>query len=85
MKILGSLKDSQKCVSDICADTGEEQSKISHNLRVLIDCHIVDVKKDGRRRIYFLNQRTIIPLMDLIKNHVEYYCKECPNERSVSR
>jgi len=65
-------------VTEICSRLNEEQSKISHNLRCLAECHFLDVKKDGKRRIYSLNKETIVPLMKLVSNHVvKYCCKEC--------
>lgn len=65
-------------VSEICSALHEEQSKISHNLKCLKDCHFLDVEQKGKKRIYSLNKDTIMPLMNLVDKHVKKYCcQEC--------
>jgi len=74
MKIVEALMERPLNVSKICKQTGEEQSKISHNLKILKDCHVVDAKIKGKQRIYSLNKDTIVPLMKLVEQHVSRYC-----------
>ena len=76
MKIIEALSKGPKSVTEICKITGEEQSKVSHNLKKLTECNFIDVKKQGKKRIYSLNQDTITPILDLVKKHVEKHCKE---------
>ena len=65
-------------VNEICEALKEEQSKISHNLKKLSDCHFLDVEQKGKQRIYSLNKETIVPLMKLVSKHVaKYCCTEC--------
>lgn len=76
--ILEALQRRSMSVSEICEELNEEQSKISHNLKILHECHIVDFEKDGKRRIYSLNTETILPLIKLVHSHVAGFCgKEC--------
>ncbi|MBD3354741.1 metalloregulator ArsR/SmtB family transcription factor [Candidatus Woesearchaeota archaeon] len=78
LAILEALQKKPMSVTDICKSINQEQSKVSHNLKLLTECHFIDVKQKGKKRIYSLNKETIIPLMDLVKKHVEKYCsKEC--------
>ena len=78
MKIINVLFVKPLSVSEICNETKEEQSKISHNLKVLKDCRIIDSKSEGKKRIYSLNKETMIPLMQLVEKHVSKYCgKSC--------
>jgi len=74
MKIVETLMSGPLNVGEICKKTGEEQSKISHNLKVLKQCRIVDFKTKGKERVYSLNKDTIIPLMKLVEKHVSRYC-----------
>ncbi|MEE9525671.1 MAG: metalloregulator ArsR/SmtB family transcription factor [Candidatus Woesearchaeota archaeon] len=77
-KILTTLELRPMSVSEICKTINEEQSKISHNLKCLAECHVLDVKQKGKQRIYSLNKETMVPLMKLVTKHVEKYCcKEC--------
>ena len=74
LKILELLFERPMSVTEICKALNEEQSKISHNLKCLADCNFVDIKKEGKKRIYSLNKKTIIPLMKLVEKHVRCYC-----------
>ena len=77
-KIIEVLRKCPKTVSEICDLTKEEQSKVSHNLKKLKSCHFVDVRQKGKSRVYSLNQDTIVPLLNLVENHVQKYCcKTC--------
>ncbi|MFH1399758.1 MAG: metalloregulator ArsR/SmtB family transcription factor [Candidatus Woesearchaeota archaeon] len=77
-EILRLLEKKAMSVSEICEALGEEQSKVSHNLKKLVDCNFLDVQKEGRSRIYSLNKETILPLMELVEKHVRNYCgKKC--------
>ena len=82
MKIIQALFMKPLSVSEICKATGEEQSKVSHNLRILKACHIIDSKTKGKSRIYSLNKETIVPLMQLVEKHVSNYCG-CRCERAL--
>ncbi len=78
LDIIYLLRNSPKNVTEICRALKQEQSKISHNLKCLTECHVLDVKKQGKQRIYSLNKETMIPLLKLIEKHVQKYCcKEC--------
>ncbi len=78
LKIIEALASGKKSVSEICELINEEQSKVSHNLKKLAECHFVDCKSKGKKRIYFLNKGTIEPILKLVEKHVQKYCKgEC--------
>ncbi len=64
-------------VTQICCILNQEQSKISHNLRKMAQCSILTVKKDGNFRYYSLNEKTILPILKIIDEHVRIYCKRC--------
>jgi len=76
LSILELLQNRPMSVNEICSKLGEEQSKISHNLKKLTDCHILDVKQEGKKRIYSLNKDTIVPLVNIVNKHVEKYCRD---------
>jgi DNA-binding transcriptional ArsR family regulator len=76
MSIVEALMDGAKSVSQICKITNEEQSKVSHNLKKLTNCHFLDVTRSGKERIYSLNKDTVVPIMQLVQEHVKKHCKE---------
>lgn len=82
IKLIVSLKEKQKNVTELSKELKVEQSKISHALTSLKKCNIVDVKQNGRQRIYSLNKNTIIPMLKLIDKHSKKYCncKSCSNK-----
>lgn len=76
MKIIESLMKREKSVSQLCLDLNEEQSKVSHSLKRLIECNFLDVKREGKKRIYSLNQETVVPILKLVDKHVSRFCSE---------
>ncbi len=76
IKIILLLKEKELNVSNISKKLNVEQSKISHALKSLKECKLVLFKKSGKERIYYLNKKTIIPILNIIENHVLSYCKE---------
>ena len=78
IKILNLLRKNSLSATQICISLDEEQSKISHNLKKLNSCKIIECTKQGKEHIYSLNKETIIPIFDLVEKHVNKYCgKEC--------
>ncbi len=74
LHILNALRHKPRCVSDICEDTGYEQSLVSHNLKILEHHGMVFCEKKGKFRYYKLNEKTITPLLKLIDEHMRKYC-----------
>ncbi|MBL7054638.1 winged helix-turn-helix transcriptional regulator [Candidatus Woesearchaeota archaeon] len=76
MKIIAELISGAKSVNYICKRINEEQSKVSHNLKKLSECNFINVKAEGKKRIYSLNKDTIKPILKLVEKHVKTYCNE---------
>jgi ArsR family transcriptional regulator len=75
VKILQFLiKEGGKSVSQICERLELEQSAVSHNMKRLLECHFVEVQRNGKERIYTINHDTVEPLFVLIEKHVSKYC-----------
>ena len=76
--IVSSLEKGGKSVSELSENLNVEQSKLSHALGELRECNIVQVKQDGKKRVYSLS-KTIIPILKLIGCHSEGCgtCKGC--------
>jgi len=79
LQILELLKKSPKSVMQICDELKMEQSKVSHNLKCLVDCGFVKNKREGKKRIYSLNKKTVLPLFKIIDNHIAEYRKHLIN------
>jgi len=76
--IISSLEKKPKSVMELSKELGVEQSKLSHALKELRECNIVNVEQKGKQRIYSLS-KTIIPILKLIECHGEncMKCKGC--------
>ena len=74
LDIINVLSKRQSNVSDIVDALDYEQSTISHSLRRLEECGFVSVTKNGKERIYELNNNTITPLLALMDTHMYTYC-----------
>jgi DNA-binding transcriptional ArsR family regulator len=68
------LRKKQQNVSELSKNLKVEQSKLSHALTSLRCCNIVNVKQEGKQRIYSLNKKTIIPMLKLIDKHANKFC-----------
>jgi DNA-binding transcriptional ArsR family regulator len=78
LKIIILLAEKSLNVSQIVKETGEEQSAVSHNLRMLALCKIVNIEKKGKERIYSLNKKLINSLFKIVDEHVSCNCgNEC--------
>lgn len=79
-EIIDVLRNGPKNVSKIIKETGFEQSRVSHNLKCLIDCGFVENNRNGKQIIYSINKETIKPLLELIDKHIGRYSthlKQC--------
>ncbi len=73
--IISELKKNNLSVSEMSEKLNEEQSLISHSLSQLKNCDLVKVKQEGKKRIYSLNKKTILPILEIIDKHAKTYCK----------
>jgi len=74
-EIIQALRKGPKNVSRLGEETGFEQSRISHNLRCLLECGFVENNRRGKQVIYSLNKGTIAPLLGLIDKHIGKYSR----------
>ena len=74
LKIINLLRNSEKSVSEIMKELNMDQTSVSHNLARLKNCGFVECKTNGKFRIYYLNKKTIMPLMEIIDKHMEGNC-----------
>jgi len=78
--ILMALKDGPLNVSQIAEKVGDEQSAVSHNLSKMSGCSVLNVKREGKQRIYSLNEKTVLPILEIVEKHVKNCCMgRCKN------
>lgn len=73
--LIRALRKKPKSVTQLVRETGFEQSRISHNLKCLIDCGFVENNRRGKSVIYSLNKETVVPLLNLVERHIGKYSR----------
>ena len=68
-QILDLLAGGERPVNDLVAQLGLAQPQVSKHLRVLREVGAVDVRDDGRRRLYRLNGHALKPIHDWVKTY----------------
>src|SRR3712207_6689972 len=68
-QILDALADGERPVNDLVRALGLAQPQVSKHLRVLREVGAVDVREDGRQRLYRLNANALKPIHDWVKNY----------------
>jgi ArsR family transcriptional regulator len=80
--ILDFLKDGEKCVCDIAAQIGAEQSNVSRHLSVMVKAGVLECRKEGLKVIYKLRTTCILDCFSCITTCLKQQAKE--NEKMLS-
>jgi DNA-binding transcriptional ArsR family regulator len=68
-QILDVLAGGERPVNDVVRVLGLAQPQVSKHLRVLREVGVVDVREQGRRRLYRLNGYALKPIHDWVKGY----------------
>jgi DNA-binding transcriptional ArsR family regulator len=68
-QILDLLAGGERPVNDLVQLLGLAQPQVSKHLRVLREVGAVDVREDGRRRLYRLNGQALKPIHDWVQGY----------------
>jgi DNA-binding transcriptional ArsR family regulator len=68
-QILDALAREERPVNDLVTLLGVAQPVVSKHLRVLREVGLVDVRDEGRQRLYRLNGRPLKPIHDWVKTY----------------
>jgi DNA-binding transcriptional ArsR family regulator len=68
-QILDALAGGERPVNDLVRQLGLGQPQVSKHLRVLREVGAVDVRDDGRQRMYRLNGHALKPIHDWVKTY----------------
>ena len=65
-RILGALSEGERSVNGLVTVLGLAQPQVSKHLRVLREVGAVEVREDGRQRLYRLNGVALKPIHDWV-------------------
>jgi DNA-binding transcriptional ArsR family regulator len=68
-QIVDLLADEERAVGDLVRELGLAQPQVSKHLRVLREVGVVEVRDQGRRRLYRLNGVALKPIHDWVKGY----------------
>jgi DNA-binding transcriptional ArsR family regulator len=68
-QILDVLSGGERPVNELVHELGVAQPQVSKHLRVLREVGAVDVREDGRQRLYRLNGPALKPIHDWVKQY----------------
>jgi DNA-binding transcriptional ArsR family regulator len=68
-QILDALAGGERPVTELVHLLGLAQPQVSKHLRVLREVGAVDVRDEGRQRLYRLNGEALKPIHDWVKNY----------------
>jgi DNA-binding transcriptional ArsR family regulator len=73
--ILDVLAGGERPVNDLVEELGVSQPLVSKHLRVLRQVGLVDVRDEGRQRIYRLNGRSLKPIHDWVTTYEQAWAE----------
>jgi DNA-binding transcriptional ArsR family regulator len=68
-QILDILAEGERSVNELVAELGLAQPQVSKHLRVLRKVGLVEVREEGRQRLYRLNGEPLKPIHDWVKGY----------------
>jgi DNA-binding transcriptional ArsR family regulator len=71
--ILRVLAGGERPVNDLVSELGLAQPQVSKHLRVLREVGAVEVRDEGRQRLYRLNARALKPIFDWVKDYERFW------------
>ena len=72
-QILDVLAGGERPVGDLVEELGLGQPQVSKHLRVLREVGAVEVRSDGRRRLYRLNGEALKPIHDWVRGYERFW------------
>ncbi|WP_437344561.1 ArsR/SmtB family transcription factor [Terrisporobacter glycolicus] len=80
LKIIDILSCGERCACEILEHFNFTQPTLSHHMKVLIDCGLVESRKEGLWNYYCLNNsncnKLILFLMNLVTDTDDCICKD---------
>jgi DNA-binding transcriptional ArsR family regulator len=72
-EILDVLATGERSVNDLVEAVGLAQPQVSKHLRVLREVGVVEVREDGRQRLYRLNAGALRPIHEWVKGYEQLW------------
>ena len=74
-EIIAVLAGGERPVGELVTALGIAQPQVSKHLRVLREVEVVQVRDEGRRRLYRINGRALKPIHDWVKTYEQLWAE----------
>jgi DNA-binding transcriptional ArsR family regulator len=75
LEIIEVLKEGEKCQCEIHPELEKSQSTISQHLKILIECGILEMRRDGQKKMYSIKESGVLKMIALsdviITKHIQ--------------
>ena len=88
LSILEALRNGEKSTTHIVNETNQAQSNVSNHLSCLLDCGLVQNRRQGKNIFYSISNKKVAKLLeesDAILSEIARGVYECVNYNEVSR
>lgn len=88
LSILETLRKGESTTTDIVKETGQGQSNVSNHLSCLLDCGLVQNRRQGKNIFYSIRSKKVSKLLkesDAILSEVARGIYECVNYAEVPK
>jgi DNA-binding transcriptional ArsR family regulator len=72
LAILEKLSKGEMNVTGLASELGQEQSMVSHNLKILEQCSLVFSDRRGKKKYVSLNEDTVNAIFGIVESHKKY-------------
>ncbi|MGO1052062.1 ArsR/SmtB family transcription factor [Crossiella sp. CA198] len=72
-EILDLLSGGERAVNDLVSALGLAQPQVSKHLRVLREVGLVEVREEGRQRLYRMNGQPLRPIHDWVRRYEQLW------------
>ncbi len=73
-RILQLLREEERCVNEIMESLEKEQTLISHHLKSLHKCGLVEKERKGRKIIYSISDPSVLEFMEKVRDISKLKC-----------
>ena len=82
VQIVKMLTDGELCACRILEAFNITQPTLSHHMKILTDCNLVNSRKEGKWTYYSINSETFLAFNDAVS---QFTCKTAGAEKSTSK
>lgn len=74
LNIIQLLEDRELCVCDIMEELDKEQSLISHHLRSLRGCGLIERRREGKKLMYSISDPSVVEFLSKAEELGREFC-----------